>query len=364
MARHANGPAMMEGMMMNYAGMTRGNAPARIDMRSDTVTRPTDGMRAAMMAAEVGDDVYGDDPTVNALQDKVAAMLGKEAALYLSSGTQSNLCAMLGHCARGEEILTGSEYHVFIDEAGGASVLGGIMFAPMPIAADGSLDPDDIDRTVKPDDEHCPISTLLTLENTWHGQVIPVDKIHAAAQRGKKHGLAVHFDGARMMNACVSLGISPAELTSEADSVSMCLSKGLGAPVGTVLAGSKALIRRAHRARKLVGGGMRQIGVLAAAAIYALDHHVERLADDHANALRLGERLRALDKLDVDMDIVNSNMVFVDMPEGSASPLQAHLRDRGILVNAAEPKMRLVTHLDCGTDEVDLFVDEIRDFFA
>ena len=173
---------------MNYAGMTRGNAPARIDMRSDTVTRPTDGMRAAMMAAEVGDDVYGDDPTVNALQDKVAAMLGKEAALFLSSGTQSNLCAMLGHCARGEEILTGSEYHVFIDEAGGASVLGGIMFAPMPIAADGSLDPDDIDRTVKPDDEHCPISTLLTLENTWHGQVIPVDKIHAAAQCGKKHG--------------------------------------------------------------------------------------------------------------------------------------------------------------------------------
>ena len=349
---------------MNYAGMTRGNAPARVDMRSDTVTRPTDGMRAAMMAAEIGDDVYGDDPTVNALQDRVAGMLGKEAALFMSSGTQSNLCAMLGHCARGEEILTGSEYHVFIDEAGGASVLGGIMFAPMPIAADGSLNPDDIDRTVKPDDEHCPISTLLTLENTWHGRVIPAEKIHAAAQRGKDHGLAVHFDGARMMNACVKLGMSPAQLTAGADSVSMCMSKGLGAPAGTVLAGSKALIRRAHRARKLLGGGMRQVGVLAAAALYALDHHVERLADDHANAIRLGEQLRTLDKLDVDMDVVDSNMVFVNIPEGASTPLQAHLHARGILVNAAEPQMRLVTHLDCGADEVDLFVDEIRSFFA
>ena len=349
---------------MNYAGMNRGNAPARVDMRSDTVTRPTDGMRAAMMAAEIGDDVYGDDPTVNALQDRVAGMLGKEAALFMSSGTQSNLCAMLGHCARGEEILTGSEYHVFIDEAGGASVLGGIMFAPMPIAADGSLNPDDIDRTVKPDDEHCPISTLLTLENTWHGRVIPAEKIHAAAQRGKDHGLAVHFDGARMMNACVKLGMSPAQLTAGADSVSMCMSKGLGAPAGTVLAGSKALIRRAHRARKLLGGGMRQVGVLAAAALYALDHHVERLADDHANAIRLGEQLRSLDKLDVDMDVVDSNMVFVNIPEGASAPLQAHLHARGILVNAAEPQMRLVTHLDCGADEVDLFVDEIRGFFA
>ena len=349
---------------MNYAGMTRTNAPARIDMRSDTVTRPSEGMRDAMMAAEVGDEVYGDDPTVNALQDKVAAMLGKEAALFMSSGTQSNLCAMLGHCARGEEILTGRDYHVFIDEAGGASVLGGIMFAPMPIAEDGSLDPDDIDRTIKPDDEHCPISTLLTLENTWHGRVIPQDKIHAAARRAKDRGLSVHFDGARMMNACVKLGIAPADLVAEADSVSMCLSKGLGAPVGTVLAGSKSLIRRAHRARKLVGGGMRQIGVMAAAAMYALDHHVDRLADDHANAIRLGDQLRAVDKLHVDMDVVDSNMVFVDMPKGSSEPLQSYLRERGILINAGEPQMRLVTHLDCGADEVDLFVDEIRGFFV
>ena len=349
---------------MNYAGMTRGNAPARIDMRSDTVTRPTEGMRNAMMAAEVGDDVYGDDPTVNALQDKAAAMLGKEAALFMSSGTQSNLCAMLGHCARGEEILTGKDYHVFIDEAGGASVLGGIMFAPMPIADDGSLDPDDIDRTIKPDDEHCPISTLLTLENTWHGRVIPQDRIHAAARRAKDRGLSVHFDGARMMNACVKLGIAPADLVVEADSVSMCLSKGLGAPVGTVLAGSKSLIRRAHRARKLVGGGLRQAGLLAAAGIYALDNHVERLADDHANAIRLAEQLATIPQISVDVDAVQTNMVFMNLGHDAAASLPEYLHDRGILINGHPSRIRLVTHLDMDAENIDAFVTELRGFFA
>ena len=195
---------------MHYAGRPQSdsvtNAPARVDMRSDTVTRPTEGMRAAMAAADVGDDVYGDDPSVNALQETAAKILGKEAALFVSSGTQSNLCAMLAHCQRGEEILTGHDYHVFIDEAGGASVLGGIMFAPIQTAADGALDPDAISRTVKPDDEHCAISRLLTLENSWHGQAISLDRITAAAKRGREHGLIVHMDGARLMNACVKLG--------------------------------------------------------------------------------------------------------------------------------------------------------------
>ena len=349
---------------MNYAGMTRGNAPARIDMRSDTVTRPTEGMRNAMMAAEVGDDVYGDDPTVNALQDKAAAMLGKEAALFMSSGTQSNLCAMLGHCARGEEILTGKDYHVFIDEAGGASVLGGVMFAPMPIADDGSLDPDDIDRTIKPDDEHCPISTLLTLENTWHGRVIPQDRIHAAARRARDRGLSVHFDGARMMNACVKLGMAPADLVVEADSVSMCLSKGLGAPVGTILAGPKSFIRRAHRIRKLVGGGMRQAGVLAAAGLYALDHHIDRLASDHDNALRLAEQLAAIPGVTANPAAVETNMVFVDFAEGAGVRLRDHLAAKGILIVADSDHVRLVTHLDCGVPEVDQFTAAVRDFFT
>ncbi|MDA9930523.1 low-specificity L-threonine aldolase [Alphaproteobacteria bacterium] len=349
---------------MNYAGMTRGNAPARVDMRSDTVTRPSQGMIAAMVNADLGDDVYGDDPTVNALQEKAAKLLGKEAALLLSSGTQSNLCAMLAHCQRGEEILTGDQYHVFIDEAGGASVLGSIMFAPMPTGEDGSLNPDDIDKTIKPDDEHCPISRLLTLENTCHGRVIPMAKIKAAAQRGKARGLAVHFDGARLMNACVKLGVAPSEMLADVDSVSLCMSKGLGTPVGTVLAGSKDLIKRAHRIRKLVGGGMRQAGVLAAAGIYALDHNIERLADDHANAIRLGERLGEVKDLAVDLNKIQSNMVFVGLPEGASTPLQKHLLDRGILINGGGQKIRLVTHLDCGIDEIDLFVDEVKAFFA
>ena len=349
---------------MHYAGRTTSNQPARVDMRSDTVTRPTEGMRAAMMAAEVGDDVYGDDPTVNALQDKAAALLGKEAALLMSSGTQGNLCAMMAHCQRGEEILTGNDYHVFVDEAGGASVLGGIMFAPMPVADDGGIDAADIDRTVKPEDEHCAISRLLTLENTWHGQVVPLARINAAASRARDHGLLVHFDGARLMNACVKLGISPAEMLAEVDSVSLCLSKGLGAPAGSILAGSGEMIRRAHRVRKLVGGGMRQVGILAAAGIYALDHHIDRLAEDHANALRLAERLANIPQITVNPDDVETNMVFAGLPDGAARPLQAHLRDRGILINRGAPQIRLVTHLDCGADEIDLLVEEVQGFFA
>ena len=349
---------------MHYAGRAQSNAPARVDMRSDTVTRPTPAMLDAMMAAEVGDDVYGDDPTVNALQERAAKLLGKEAALFVSSGTQSNLCGMLAHCQRGEEILTGDEYHVFIDEAGGASVLGGIMFAPMPTSEDGGIDPDAISRTVKPDDEHCAVSKLLTLENTCAGRVVPLQRIHDAAQRGREHGLSIHFDGARLMNACVALGVSPAEMLAEVDTVSLCLSKGLGAPAGSVLAGPKDFIRRAHRVRKLVGGGMRQIGGLAAAGLYALENHVDRLADDHANARRLAERLAPHPHLKVDPDGVQSNMVFVGIPDGAAKPMQQHLADRGILINAGGPNIRLVTHLDCGADEVDLFVEEIQSFFA
>ena len=228
---------------MSYVGAGKSNQAPLIDMRSDTVTQPTEGMRAAMLAAPVGDDVYGDDPTVNELQDRAARLLGKEAALFMASGTQSNLAAMLAHCQRGEEILCGADYHVFIDEAGGASVLGGIMFAPMAMNTDGSVAPETIKRTIKPDDEHCPISRMLSLENSWHGQVQPLSAITNAARCGHEHGLVVHLDGARMMNAVVRLGISPADLVADVDTVSLCLSKGLGAPVGTILAGPKSFIR-------------------------------------------------------------------------------------------------------------------------
>jgi threonine aldolase len=349
---------------MSYVGAGKSNQAALIDMRSDTVTRPSDGMRAAMATAPVGDDVYFDDPSVNALQAHAAAMLGKEAALFITSGTQSNLVAMLAHCHRGEEVLCGSDYHVFVDEAGGASVLGGIMFAPMPMRADGGLSPETIIRTIKPEDEHCPISRLLCLENTWHGKVQSVDDISAAARCGTAHGLTVHLDGARMMNAVVKLGITPAALVADVDTVSLCLSKGLGAPVGTVLAGPRAFIKRAHRMRKLVGGGMRQAGGLAAAGLYALENNIERLAEDHANAKRLAEQLATITGVDSDPAGVETNMVFVDFPAGAGVALRDHLAAQGILITASDDHVRLVTHLDCGADKVDQFVGEVRAFFG
>ena len=349
---------------MSYVGAGKSNQAPLVDMRSDTVTQPTEGMRAAMLAAPVGDDVYGDDPTVNELQERAARLLGKDAALFMSSGTQSNLAAMLAHCQRGEEILCGADYHVFIDEAGGASVLGGIMFAPMAMNADGSVDPETIKRTIKPDDEHCPISRMLSLENSWHGQVQPLSAITTAARCGREHGLVVHLDGARMMNAVVRLGISPAELVADVDTVSLCLSKGLGAPVGTILAGPKPFIRRAHRIRKLVGGGMRQAGVLAAAGLYALDHHIERLASDHDNALRLAEQLAAIPGVTADPAAVETNMVFVDFAEGAGVRLREHLAAKGMLIVADSDHVRLVTHLDCGAAEIDLFATEVRAFFG
>lgn len=347
-----------------YTGATKATGEVRTDFRSDTVTRPTAAMLAAMAKADVGDDVYGDDPNVNDLQDKVAALMGKEAALFVTSGTQSNLCAMLAHCQRGQEILTGENYHVFIDEAGGASVLGGIMMAPMPTNDTGALDVADIDRTVKPDDPHCPISSLLCLENTVSGNVQSVDVIDALALRGKEHGLSVHLDGARLMNAVVKLGVPVRDIVKNTDSVSLCLSKGLGAPVGSVLAGSKELISRAYRVRKLVGGGLRQAGLLAAAGIYALDNHVERLADDHANAIRLAEQLATIPQVSVDVDAVQTNMVFMNLGHDAAASLPEYLHDRGILINGHPSRIRLVTHLDMDAENIDAFVTDLRGFFA
>ena len=349
---------------MSYLSAGKYNKIPLVDMRSDTVTKPTEGMRAAMLAAPVGDDVYGDDPTVNELQKRAARLLGKEATLFMSSGTQSNLVAMLAHCQRGEEILCGADYHVFIDEAGGASVLGGIMFAPMAMNSNGSVNPETIKRTIKPDDEHCPISRMLSLENSWHGRVQPLSAITAAAQCGREYGLVVHLDGARMMNAVTRLGILPSELVADVDSVSLCLSKGLGAPVGSLLAGSKSFIRRAHRIRNLVGGGLRQAGVLAAAGLYALDHHIERLARDHDNALRLAEQLSVIPGVAADPEAVETNMVFVDFAEGAGVRLRDHLAAKGMLIVAESDHVRLVTHLDCGAAEIDLFATEVRAFFG
>ena len=349
---------------MAYQDAIQRNKLAYIDMRSDTVTQPTMAMRQAMASAEVGDDVYGDDPTVNALQDRTAKLLGKEAGLFVASGTQSNLVALLSHCQRGDELLVGDCFHIHRYEAGGVSVLGGVMMGALATDQRGVMRPSDIIAAIKPDDFHCPISRLLCLENTVHGHVHDVEHISGLTKAVKARNLLVHLDGARLLNAAVKLGVSAHIIAKDVDSVSLCLSKGLGTPAGSVLVGSKAFIERARRMRKLVGGGMRQVGILAAAGLYALDHHIERLAEDHANALRLADQLSRIDKVEVNKDQVETNMVFMKLPDGAAGPLRKFLSERGILLGSGEPTIRLVTHLDIDVDNVDQLVIEINNFFG
>lgn len=316
-----------------------------IDLRSDTVTKPTAAMRAAMLAAEVGDDVYGEDPTVARLERRVADELGFEAGLFVPSGTQSNLCALLAHCQRGDEYLVGMEAHTYKFEGGGAAVLGSIQPQPIAHAADGSLPLDALDKAVKPDDPHFARTRLLALENTWHGRVLPQEYVVAAAAWARTRGLAVHLDGARLFNAAVASGAPARQLAAPFDSVSVCLSKGLGAPVGSVLAGSGALIHAAKRWRKMLGGGMRQSGLLAAAGLHALDHHVARLADDHARAARLAEGLRGIEGIVVAGQY--TNMVFIDVAAECLGALAAHLSRHDVRASIGYlPSVRLVTHVD------------------
>lgn len=325
-----------------------------LDLRSDTVTQPTAAMRDAMAAAPVGDDVFGDDPTINALQERVAAMTGKEAALIAASGTQTNLLALLSHCQRGEEYLVGQEYHTYRYEAGGAAVLGGIVPQPFEVEADGTLDLAKVEQRIKPDDPHFPITRLLALENTHTGKHIPQAYMEQARKLVDKHGLKLHLDGARIANAAVASGLSLAELAAPFDSVSICFSKGLGTPIGSVLVGDRAFIARAHRWRKMLGGGMRQAGIVAAAMDYALDHHIERLADDHANAEKLAAGLSQLDGLDVEP--AQTNMVYVNFSSAyKAKRVSEYLRKHDIIVGTAQ-RMRLVTHLGIPATTIDQIV--------
>lgn len=334
-----------------------------IDLRSDTVTQPTADMRAAMAAAPVGDDVYGEDPTVSALEQRLALDLGFEAGLYTPSGTQANLVAMLAHCERGDEYLVGAEAHTYKYEGGGAAVLGSIQPQPIVNAADGSLPLQLLKKAVKPDDFHFARTRLLALENTWHGRVLPQDYVIEATDWARSRGLATHLDGARFFNAAIASGVAPRDLASPFDSVSICLSKGLGAPVGSVLVGSDVVIKRALRWRKMLGGGMRQSGILAAAALHALDHHVDRLAEDHRRAERLADGLRGIDSLNVSAQ--HTNMVFIEVPTDRLRTLDTHLRDRGILASIGYlPSVRLVTHLDIDDEDVDRAVDTLRLFFG
>jgi threonine aldolase len=343
-----------------------------VDLRSDTVTQPTPAMRAAMMAAPLGDDVYGEDPSVNALQDKLADMLGFEAALFVATGTQGNLCAILGHCERGDEYIVGQMAHCYRWEGGGAAVFGSVQPQPLPNQSDGTLALDEIAAAIKPDDTHFAVTRLLALENTWGGHVLPYAYLERASALAQAHGLARHLDGARLFNAAVA---QAAALGSDArtearriaqcfDSVSVCLSKGLGTPAGSVLCGSRELVRRALRIRKMAGGGMRQAGILAAAGSHALDHHVDRLAEDHALARQLARGLQGIAGVQVEMP--DTNIVFVELTGDArdrAEGVIAFLQARGVRASGLY-RLRFVTHLDVDGAGVQRAIDAMAAFCA
>ena len=313
-----------------------------IDLRSDTVTRPGAAMLQAMMAAETGDDVYRDDPTVNALEAEAARLSGKAAALFFPTGTQANLVALLSHCERGEEYIVGQQAHNYKYEAGGAAVLGSIQPQPILAADDGTLPLDEVAAAIKPDDIHFARTRLLSLENTHHGKVLPLHYLAEAFQFTREHKLALHIDGARIFNAVAAQQVPLETIARYCDTLSVCLSKGLGAPVGSLLCGDAACIERARRWRKMVGGGMRQAGILAAAGLYALQHNVARLKEDHDNAAWLGQQLHETGVEVVDQQ---TNMVFIRIPAGQAEPLKAWMEARDVLISVG-PSTRLVTHMD------------------
>jgi threonine aldolase len=332
-----------------------------IDLRSDTVTRPSQAMLASMVAAEVGDDVWGDDPTVLRLQASVAERAGKEAGLFFPSGTQSNLAALMSHCARGDEYIVGQLAHTYKYEGGGAAVLGSIQPQPIENAADGSVPLDKIASAIKPIDDHFARTRLLALENTIGGKVLQAGYVADAVALARSRGLATHLDGARICNAAVASGQSIAALCAPFDSMSICFSKGLGAPVGSVLVGSKALLESARRWRKMLGGGMRQSGVLAAACLYALEHNVDRLAEDHANAERLARGLAEIDQVSVQSQA--TNMVFAQFPQAHCTALEAWLKERGILTQMLYAS-RFVTHMDVTQADIGTFVSAVKAYFA
>ncbi len=331
-----------------------------VDLRSDTVTRPGEGMYQAILEAEVGDDVYGEDETVNRLEETASKLLGKDAGLFLSSATQANLAAMLVHNARGEEILLGDQYHIFVSEAGGASALGGVVMHPLPTDAFGGLALQQVLAAIKEDDPHSPITRTLALENTVSGRVQDPAHHRQLVSAVHERGLKAHLDGARLMNAAVALNLPAADIVAPFDSVMLCLSKGLGAPVGAMLCGSTGFIRAARRLRKMLGGGMRQAGVLAACGLYALDNNVARLADDHERARQLAEGIGGIKGLTVN---AFTNMVFIEPQESDLEPLRLHLEERRILIGRQNPPLRLVSHIDIDDAGIDRVVAAINSYY-
>lgn len=333
-----------------------------IDLRSDTVTRPSEAMRTVMAEAEVGDDVYGDDPTVNRLEKLASQMFGFEAALFTSSGTQANLVGIMSHCGRGDEYIVGQQAHTYKYEGGGAAVLGSIQPQPIEFEKDSTLDLNKIAEKIKPDDVHFARTRLLCLENTQNGLALPLEYIKEAAQFCRHHNLLFHLDGARLCNAAVKQNRELKEITESFNSVSICLSKGLGAPVGSVLCGSQTFIDEARKWRKMTGGGMRQAGILAAAGIFALKNNIERLKDDHNNAQLLAEGLASIEQLDVTYQEAQTNMVFFSIATGEEEELAHFLKEQHILISPGKTT-RLVTHLDISSEDVSYTLDKIFDYF-
>ncbi len=338
-----------------------------VDLRSDTVTHPSEEMRRAMYEAELGDDVFGDDPTLNRLEAMAAERFGKEAAVFVASGTMGNLVSVLAHTTRGDEIILGNQSHIFRSEAGGSSVLGGISFHTVPNDARGMLDPDDVRAAIRPNDPHMPRTSLVCLENTQNscgGAALTQDDISSIANVAHENGLGLHIDGARIFNAAVALEAPVAELTREADSITFCLSKGLSCPVGSVIVGSADYIQEARRWRKMVGGGMRQVGVLAAAGIVALDSMVDRLAEDHANARKLAEGLAEVEGISIDPDALPTNLVFFEVEREDRDDLHAKLVERGIKGGGGGRRWRYVTHYGITESDIDYTLETVRDVFG
>lgn len=334
-----------------------------IDLRSDTMTQPTAAMRKAMAEAEVGDDVFGEDPTVNRLEEMAAKRMGKEAALFVASGTMANLVSLLAHCGRGDEIILGTQAHTFLAEQGGSAAIAGIHPRTLPNQPDGKLDLEDIKFAIRGDNIHFPRTRLILLENTHNGcngYPLDADYMQAAGKTARHHKLKIHVDGARIFNAAVALNVDPKVLVADADSVSFCLSKGLAAPVGSVICGTRDFIDKARRARKVVGGGMRQAGVLAAAGIVALNQMIDRLADDHANAKKLAEGLARMQGLNIDPDGIKTNIVYFEITREDlpAIALEKHLSDEGVKVSAFGPRrLRAVTHYHISAEDIDYALD-------
>jgi len=336
----------------------------RDDFRSDSVTRPSAGMRRAMAEAEVGDDVFGDDPTVMRLEATLAERLGKPAAVFMASGTQSNLSALLSHCGRGDAYIAGMDAHCYSHEQGGAAWLGSIQPQPLPHEADGTLALAAIEAAISPDDLQCARTRLLALENTFGGRVMPMIWITEATALARRHGLATHLDGARVFNAVVASNTDVATIAAPFDTISVCLSKGLGAPIGSVLVGEKDLVSKARRHRKALGGGLRQVGLLAAAGLYALEHNVARLADDHANARRLADGFAKIDALTVTAP--DTNIVWVKVPDDKAAAFGRFVADEGFGITSGYggTQQRWVTHLDIDAAGVDRAIAAAERFFG